>query len=652
MGSEIDIIPEITLEDLSSNPWNSPVKGVLCIADKTFPLIAKPDWRLESKLPEMRLVAILVDHNILFTKVRGTLNAAFMQQVFNLFNRIIEESEDKIYLVLDLQDLDQLSLLTRAVMDQNERKLRKFWNHIAIIPSPLGNTMISLYRLFRPHKLRLLTKLNSVSEAFQHMIDLKSGSDPDDPEETEKSIEKNPDIARLTREELIVTLNDQLEDHRKLKLEYQAKIDRLFEYIGRITWDKTFQPSGLETDETDPFFNLFNAVTFLRQDVADLIDELKIVDESLVEPGIKQSQPSMVRDSNLRAILENNDASIWLLDDQYRLIDFNESFAAAFETVYGASLKPGMVKLDYLPDKALKKTWKERYDNTLKGQKGTYIDSHNFGDRDHIYEITTYPIRHKERVVGISIFSREITQQKSAQKKLLRRNRQLKKLNRELDRFAYSVSHDLRAPLISLQGLIEVALKDHKTEHLLDYLNKMNNSVKKLEHFIEDVTSYSRNTKVPVSTQRIDFKKLVGDTLEELKYINVEKKVEKKIAVEGVSCYSDPNRLHVIMSNLISNSFRYTDPEKSVVKIGVSVKADPNQIRLSLRDNGIGIEPLHLKHIFEMFYRGTDKSGGSGLGLYIVKETITKLNGSIRVKSNLREGCTFTIKLPNLKPPA
>ena len=233
---------------------------------------------------------------------------------------------------------------------------------------------------------------------------------------------------------------------------------------------------------------------------------------------------------------------------------------------------------------------------------------------------------------------------------LSEKNDELKKINAELDRFVYSASHDLRAPLTSLLGLVNIAQLEDNNEKVAGYLEKMKISVSKLDALISDIINVSRNARLGLIAEQVDFKDLAEETIEHLKYLPSANCVKTEISVQSDQpFYSDPKRIRVLMSNLISNAYRYHDPRKEEPYIGISVEVKDDQAQVVIRDNGKGIDPEHIERIFEMFFRATADTEGSGLGLYIVKETVEKLNGTIKVDSNLGQGSTFKISLPNLR---
>jgi len=229
------------------------------------------------------------------------------------------------------------------------------------------------------------------------------------------------------------------------------------------------------------------------------------------------------------------------------------------------------------------------------------------------------------------------------------KNKELHKLNSELDSFVYSVSHDLRAPLSSILGLISISKIDKENTNLPKYLDKIETSVNKLDDFIKEIISYSRNVRLKVEVEEIDLKLLVEEVIEGLAFMNTEDHIEVSIESSSkTTIHSDKTRLLVILNNIISNAFRYYKTYINDSYIKVKINVTNTRAIIAVADNGIGIKPDRLKKVFEMFYRGTDTSNGSGLGLYIAQESVAKLDGTITVQSEYERGTTFTITIDNL----
>lgn len=242
---------------------------------------------------------------------------------------------------------------------------------------------------------------------------------------------------------------------------------------------------------------------------------------------------------------------------------------------------------------------------------------------------------------------------KKAEKALRRQNEELVKINNELDSFVYSVSHNLRAPLMSVLGLVRLAhTDDMKNGNLLQrYFGMMEHSIHKLDETLKEILDYSRNARLDINVDKVEIRKLIEDGFERLMYHEGSDHLQKIVRIkEKVPLYSDSHRLSVVLNNLISNAIKYRDSHKESQFIKIEVHVEDSTVTLYFSDNGIGISEELQVRIFDMFFRATERSEGAGLGLYIVKETIDKLGGKIQVQSQLDEGTTFIITLPNHYP--
>jgi len=242
----------------------------------------------------------------------------------------------------------------------------------------------------------------------------------------------------------------------------------------------------------------------------------------------------------------------------------------------------------------------------------------------------------------------EINTRIEAEEKLINTNKELSKRNTELDNFVYSVSHDLRAPIASVLGLINLAKRDKDVGMKNTYLDKINNSALQQDNFIKEILDQSRNSRLEVKREEILFQPLIDETFSQLKFAtSTGGEVERIINVSQTGTfYSDRWRLKVILNNIISNSIRYRNGRDPVIKVNVEI-TDHRAI-VEIEDNGRGIPQEHLGKVCQMFYRATDDGAGSGLGLYIVKETIDKLQGAIHIESVEGKGTTVRLEIPEL----
>jgi signal transduction histidine kinase len=241
---------------------------------------------------------------------------------------------------------------------------------------------------------------------------------------------------------------------------------------------------------------------------------------------------------------------------------------------------------------------------------------------------------------------------KKAERALRSQNEELVKINKELDSFVYSVSHNLRAPLMSVLGLINlVQVENSKNDKKLnEYFGMMQHSIHKLDDTLKEILDYSRNARSGLNIGRVDLERMIEDSFERLMYIEGSERISKSLQVEeSAPLYSDSYRLSVIINNLVSNAIKYRDTNKDNSIISIQATINESYLQIVFRDNGIGISSEFISKIFDMFFRATERSEGAGLGLYIVKETIDKLHGTIDVESALSKGTTFIIKIPNVK---
>ncbi|MCF6361646.1 MAG: PAS domain-containing sensor histidine kinase [Cyclobacteriaceae bacterium] len=236
----------------------------------------------------------------------------------------------------------------------------------------------------------------------------------------------------------------------------------------------------------------------------------------------------------------------------------------------------------------------------------------------------------------------------SLEKTVSQRTSSLEKTNQELDRFVYSVSHDIKAPLASVKGLINLVRLSPR-EEIDNSLNLMDRSIDKLNGFVEDILTHSRNSRVDISPVEVNFAKEIELAAEGLRYMHNANNV-KLITFfnEKSKAVTDQYRLQSVLKNLISNAVKYHNPAAKKSWIKIAVETSTEKICIKISDNGIGIDSANVDKIFDMFYRASDKSFGSGLGLYIVKETIDKLRGTITVASQENVGTTFSLNIPNL----
>lgn len=223
---------------------------------------------------------------------------------------------------------------------------------------------------------------------------------------------------------------------------------------------------------------------------------------------------------------------------------------------------------------------------------------------------------------------------------------ELMESNQELDTFFYKASHDLKGPLASILGIVNVARLENKDDVIEKYFKMIDTSVRRLDRTLMDLIELARTRKGVSKLSKIYLRALVDEILQSLSHTVNFSGIKFEIDVDGsLGIIADKVLVLSVFQNLIHNAINYGNKEHPVIKIRVDGTA--NGIRLEVTDNGKGIAD-HVKHrVFEMFYRGHPDSSGSGLGLFIVKNAIEKLKGKVWFESEEGRGASFYAEIPN-----
>ncbi|MFZ5972374.1 MAG: PAS domain S-box protein [Bacteroidota bacterium] len=364
------------------------------------------------------------------------------------------------------------------------------------------------------------------------------------------------------------------------------------------------------------------------QIIAKDITETKAAQVSVKKVGMLFSQ-----------LFQNSPMAVVMLDERGTVVEINQGFEKLFgytnEELKGKGLNPYIV-----PEEL------EAEGNDLNSLISSYqvirIETVRRNKKGELISVILYgvPVHMDDQTIGIFGVYVDITERRKVEE-------ELKIRNTELDNFVYKVSHDLRAPLSSILGLVNLANMPGNDDNPKTYMNLIGQKVEQLDHFISDVLSHSKNLKLDVKISQIDLSQVVEKTFADLNYLKGADRVERVLEIEGTPFFSDPWRVAEIFRNLVSNSIKYRrfDLAQSFVK--VVARIDEQRAIIHFKDNGIGIEADKLPNIFSMFYRASTQSEGSGLGLYIVKNAVEKLGGQIEVFSEPLVGTEFKIILPN-----
>jgi len=229
------------------------------------------------------------------------------------------------------------------------------------------------------------------------------------------------------------------------------------------------------------------------------------------------------------------------------------------------------------------------------------------------------------------------------------KNDELQKAYNELNKFAYSVSHDIRGPLSGILGAINIAREIDDVEEMREMLFLMEKSLKKLDTYIISMHDYYSLQRGELKITDIDFTKLLDELKPIYSVFSKTSQVEFNIQINQQEVFrSDEVPLKLIFNNLLSNAFKYQDKKRSNKSVDVTVDVQKSMATIYIKDTGIGILGSHIGEIFNLFYRANSQEVGSGFGLYNVKSALLKLNGQIEVNSVMHQGTTFKVTIPSI----
>jgi PAS domain S-box-containing protein len=370
--------------------------------------------------------------------------------------------------------------------------------------------------------------------------------------------------------------------------------------------------------------------------------------------------------ANLRAVMESTSDGIVAFDKNFKTIIFNNSFAQALKRTYDIDIAVGVNLMEVLPPPVGMRI----RDNSEKVFTGKHVITETEHPGQLIIETSFNPIYDDNGgVSGVALFIRNVSERTRMEEQLKKLNQELtgqniqlakqerelksalhelSERNFELDQLMYKTSHDLRSPLSSIIGLINLANLDPDREALKEYLGKIEGRAKKLDEFIRSMLDYARVNRLEEEPEDINIDAFVRSCIAELEYMENFRKVQTRLSVrpQNLVFKSDKLRLKIIFSNIISNAYKYYNGEAdSYLKIEIELK---EALTIRFEDNGIGIKEEYLPKIFNMFYRATDRSQGSGLGMYIVKQAVEKLKGTISLSSQYGAGTKIDITLPKM----
>lgn len=371
--------------------------------------------------------------------------------------------------------------------------------------------------------------------------------------------------------------------------------------------------------------------------------------------------------NNLSALIDSTKDSVFSVDRDLKYLIFNQEHKRQIKVATGIDLKEGESLLTIYPVQTFQFFHQQLQLALQSNQFTTEITFPN----QVINEVSFNPVLNTTgETIGVAVFIRDVSIRKRNEQKikllndeLINQNwkleareeelklalEELSERNFELDQFMYKTSHDLRSPLSSVLGLINLAKLDDDKNRLSDYLLKIEGRIRKLDEFVKSMLNYARVSRSEVNNTQVFPEEIVNNCLRELEYLENFKQIQVKInCPDKRAVQTDATTLRLIIANILSNAFKYYNPRVSSF-LNISIVINQSEIEFVFEDNGIGIHQEYLDKIFDMFFRATEKSEGSGLGMYIVKQAVDKLKGKINLQSEYGKGTTITLIIPYLK---
>ncbi len=367
------------------------------------------------------------------------------------------------------------------------------------------------------------------------------------------------------------------------------------------------------------------------------------------------------KEKNIRTILDNNDNRIWLLDREYRLLDFNAAFADDFAAYFGNPLQRNINIFDLLPVE-VHAEWRRRYKAAEDGATHSYTDQFALAQGERVFRITIYPIMEDGRLERITVFSKDITEQEQAEQALIEAKEKAEEATQAKAQFLSTMSHEIRTPMNAVIGMTHLLLQDTVTPDQAENLRILKFSAENLLVLINDILDFSKIEAGKISFESTPFN--LPELVSDLKQSMMPAAREKNISLEVLQDTDLPDkvtgdsvRLSQILINLLSNAIKFT--EKGGVKVQLTVledAPDASLIQFKVSDTGIGV-PRHMQEaIFESFTQGssdtTRRFGGTGLGLAITKRLLELQGSKIELESKEGEGSEFSFSLRFEKPDA
>ena len=355
----------------------------------------------------------------------------------------------------------------------------------------------------------------------------------------------------------------------------------------------------------------------------------------------------MLSKNNLDALINNTSDAIWSIDKEMNLLSFNKPFFEAYKFFTPAeNIRTGGNTI--FDDSKVSQDWRSYYTRALQGERFT-IEYYTDPQGQVFYNETSFnPIYNEQKeIIGVGCFSRDISVWKKNEEERLLLIQKLLRQNKDLEEFSFITSHNLRSPVSSILGLVQIFnRKDSGDQHNNTIIESLEKSARNLDETIIDLTKL------------LDVRHRIDDAKEVVRFDSVMETVTNMLAIhieknspeihadfEVTELFTVKSYITNIFMNLVSNAIKYRKDKIRPV-IHISSENTEEGILIKVADNGIGLDlDKYEKKLFTPYKRFHDHVAGKGIGLYLTKSQVDALGGSIKITSSPGKGSTFYIYL-------
>jgi PAS domain S-box-containing protein len=368
----------------------------------------------------------------------------------------------------------------------------------------------------------------------------------------------------------------------------------------------------------------------------------------------------VISDKYLATILEHAQDGVLSVDLDGRIVSWNRGAEGLFG--FPAERAVGM-SLDRLGAEGRGERLRGWFDLAKQGTPTVQLETElrREDDRSFAGEVTVAPIRSDAgEVMAVSLTVRDVSERKRDQEELIRiraeleqrvaeRTAALQAVNRELESFTYSASHDLRAPLRGIDGFSQALLEDYGRaldETASHYIERIRSAARRMGETIDALLMLSRITRAPLHLETLDLSKLVVEIVTELRELDPRRQVELEVE-PGLLARADRQLIRIALENLLGNAWKFTrEREQARIAVGRSSSGPPGTF--FVRDNGAGFDMTYADKLFLPFQRlhAPERFQGSGIGLGTVQRVIARHGGRVWAEGAPEEGATFYFSLP------